>query len=187
MICKLRKQSLNKQSCFEDIEEVLNKLTDDVCNVQEKQKNKFVKVINNQNICYIIINIVYHLFISLNIIKYRKIIKVKNIYCIIDGQKFKLNSKYVHIYDNCFEINKKIKIPYEYLKIIKKNNDTDIMIDLIPNERNITEIFFQTSNNYDMFNKISSNMNYHVRYHSVNTSAIKYYQNYNKTPLKVFI
>ena len=74
---------------------------------------------------------------------------------------------------------------YEYLKIIKNDNKY-ISINLIPNERNITKILVETYNNHYMFNKINSNMNYHVRYHSLNNSAIKYYQKYHEKPLELY-
>ena len=179
------KSSSDEQS---DIEEVIDSLINDVCMLENRNRKikKFVKVLVNQKLLNIILNIVYHFFTSLNILKYRKIIRVKAIYCIIDRELYKINSDNVKVFDNGFEINKKIKIPYEYLKIITNENKY-ININLIPNERNITKILVETYNNHYMFQKICSNMNYHVRYHSLNNSAIKYYQKFHKTPMKVFL
>lgn len=173
---------------YDDIEEVIDKLMKDVCCSFEKPKRqiyKYVKILQNQKIIFIIINIIYYIFSKYNLIEYQRFFKVNGIFCMIDRKLYKLNSGAIKVFDNCFQLNKNLKIPYEFVKTVDYA-DKYIEFNLIPNERNITKIMIETSNDKYIFNKISSNMNYHVRYHKLNHHAIKYYQKLRQKPLEFY-
>ena len=178
----------NDESYYNDIEQVIDKLMNDICYTFESPKReiyKYVKVLQNQRIIYMLMNMIYYIFSKYNFIEYQKIFNVKTIFCTIDTKFFQLKSSRISVFDNCFQLNKKLKIPYEYVKSVSNENDY-IILNLIPNERNITKIYIQTNNNANLYKKIYTNMQYHVRYHKLNQNAIKYYQKFNPTPLEVY-
>ena len=184
---KIMKFSSCSTKSNDDIEEVIDKLMNDVCSSESTKRHdyNYVKILKKQQVFLKIINILYYIFSKYNIIEYQRFFKVKCIFCLIDRKVFKLQSSVIILYDNCFELDKKLKIPYEYIKNVSYV-DQSIEINLIPNERNITKLFVNTTNDKFIFNKISSNMNYHMRYHQLNKSAVKYYQKFNKKPLELY-
>lgn len=172
----------------DDIEEVIDKLMYDVYISLEngkKKKYKYVKILHNQRLIHVIMNLIYYIFSRYNIIKYQKIYKIKTIFCMIDKKMHRLHIDSIKIFDNCFKLNKKINIPYEYVKTVYHENKF-ITVNLIPNERNITKIYVETNNNENIFKQISLNMQYHVRYHQINQNAIKYYQKFHSKPLELY-
>ena len=178
----------NNYEEYDDIEYVVDQLMNDVCHYVEKPKRqiyKYVKILQNQKIIYIIMNIIYYVFSKYNMIEYQRFFKVKSIFCMIDKKLYKLNSAAIKVFDNCFQLNRNLKIPYEYVKTVN-HGESYIELNLIPNERSITKIMIKTSNNKYIFNKIYSNMNYHVRYHPLHQNAIKYYQKFHTKPLEVY-
>ena len=171
-----------------DIECVIDKLIEDVSKSVEKPKKekcKYVRVLKSQRLIYYIINMIYYVFSKYNLIEYQVILNVENIFCSIDNKKYKLNSKSIKLFDNCFKLYSKLTVSYEYIKSIHME-DSCLIIDFIPNERNVSKVYIQTNNDTYLFNKIKSNMNYHVRYNPIDQNAIKYYQKFYKTPLEVY-
>ena len=171
-----------------DIEEVIDKLMNDVCSSFQSPKRqvyKYVRVLQNQQIVHIIMNMIYYIFSRYNIIEYQKMFKVKEIYCMIDKKLYKLHSGAIKVFDNCFQLNKQLKIHYEYVKTVSHESNY-ITLDLIPNERNITKLYIKTNNNEQIFKKLTSNMKYHVQYHQINVNAIKYFQKFHAKPLEVY-
>ena len=59
-------------------------------------------------------------------------------------------------------------------------------MNLIPNERNVNKILIETTVNSNMYKKINTNMNYHMRYNKLNYKAIKYYQKRRSVPIETF-
>jgi len=173
---------------YDDIEEILDKLMNDICSsfqTPKRQVYKYVRVLRNQQIVHIIMNMIYYIFSIYNIIEYKKLFKVKEIYCMIDKELYKLHSDVIKVYDNCFQLNIQLKIPYEYVKTVNHEMKY-ITLDLIPNERNITKLYIKTNNNEQIFKKLTLNMKYHVRYHQINVNAIKYFQKFHAKPLEVY-
>ena len=173
---------------FDDIEDILDKLMNGVCSSFQRPKRniyKYVKVLHNEHIIYVIMNMIYYIFSKYNLIKYKKTYRVKGIFCMIDKRLYKFQSTMIIVFDNYFQLNRKIKIPYEYVRTINYEKKY-LILNLIPNERNITKIYVETKYNELIFNKIYSNMQYHVKYHQLNQNAIKYYQKFHTKPLVVY-
>ena len=179
--------SIEKNEEYDDIEDIIDKLVNDVCDQMTNKRKifKYVRIISNQSLVYIFINMIYYIFSKYKLLKYKKIFKVKYICCKIDETVYKLHSTSIQLFDNCFQLNNNFKIPYEYMKTVNYENNY-ILLNLIPNERNITKIYIQTNDNKYIFSKISSNMNYHVRYHPLNQTAIKYFQKFHVKPLELY-
>ena len=170
-----------------DIDEIVEELINDVCETVQitKKKNiyKYVKV-KRQAIFYTLINMLYYFCSKYTSYKYKKCFTTKSVFCIIDQQMYKLKYSYITVRDNFFTLNYKLKIPYEYIKTLSCTEDC-IYINLIPNEKCVHQIIIKKTDS-QLYNKICSNMNYHVRYNKLSNNVIKYYQKNHKTPLEVY-
>ena len=100
--------SISSYNSEEDIiDYILNEIIDDVCDkmyTKKKQIYKYVRI-HRQNILYCIINNIYYVLTLLNIIKYKKLYQIKNIFCLIDKQNVKLNMQKIYICDDGVQLN----------------------------------------------------------------------------------
>lgn len=179
--------SVNSDSSEEAIiDAILNDLIDDVCtslSYKRKMVYRYVKI-KKQALLYAIINYLYFIFTAINLVKFKKIYQVNGVYCIVDKQPLKMKVDNVHVCDNCVQLNR-LKIPYEYIKLIH-NKENKVQLSLIPNERNVNQILIDTKKQDNMYKKLYSNMNYHMRYHKLDNNAIKYYQKFQPTPIETY-
>lgn len=172
---------------YNDIEDIIDNVVKNTCIFVEDPKcniYRYVKPIKNNSIFTLILNTIYNLFSSMRIIEYTQLFHIENVFCEIDKKMLKIYGNSLQIFDNCLKINNKLKIPYEYIKTVCTERDI-IILYLIPNERNITNIYMKTLNNKYILKQILSNMKYHIQYNPLHNDAIKYFQKFHKKPLEV--
>ena len=171
---------------YDIIDRIIDNIIDDIVFEDESNKlYKHVRIKSNLSILTKCINILYYCFIRYNLYFYNRYFEVDSISCKVSNVFYNMNKNSVIIYDSCIQLNNKINIPYEYIKTIHCKSNISVL-ELIPNEKNITIIQIQSNKARCIFNKIEKNMNYHVRYHKLNNKAIKYYQKLHKVPLEVY-
>ena len=183
----IKSQSDLNLEMYDIIDNLIDNIIDEIVFEEEKTNKlyKHVKIDYKLNMLTNFINLVYFCLMKYNILFYNKYFEVSSIACKVNNIYYNMIQNSFIVYDNCIQLNKKINIPYEYIKGIKRNHNV-LFLELIPNEKNITIIKIESIKSSYIFNKIEKNMNYHVRFHKLNNKAIKYYQRFNRTPLKVY-
>ena len=159
------------------IEDIIEELIESAC--YERSTLRLAEVNRKEKLYHRFINVLYSFFKQYSLINLNITYPITDLVITKkDDSIIKSDTNYLNVYDNHIELGSNLKIPYEFISRLSKQNNF-IYLNLV--EFKYTNIQFSTTYVKNIFNQIYKNMNYHVRYNPIHTSAINFY---SKTKIK---
>lgn len=152
------------------VDEVLNNIIDQVVPKEKtkyKQDLKYIKLSEKQNIFAMLKNFIFYILVQLQLIYYAKIFDVQLVYSDSKEKIFHKQAKVIctesYLSIGTFSSN------YEYIKFLNCTKD-HVYIKYITNK----SILIKSREAKKLFDIISKNLNYHVRYNKIDYNISKY-------------
>lgn len=157
------------------VENVINELIQSVVDEIEpipkikkiKKDLRYVKIQEAQSFITVLRNFIFYILVQLNLIFYTRTYDVE-VVDVDNNNNIKYYQEKLICYDNFFTIGH-LKIEYEYLKIFNHNANC-VFLKFITGK----SLVITSKKSKEIFDVISQNMNYHIRYNKIDLNISNY-------------